>query len=207
MKQAYVRDDFETFEKMVHELGTDDLREMIAYVVWGRVGETRYLDALLAHPCSTVDPHTTRSFIHRYDGKPGDTLVEKMIEKTVPKNKKELSGIIGQAVYSGDFHNITATVRQMIREKFPCDELAWLLYTRITSEYTEDPIGFINAYVDGGVDIRGFEFLVSEYVRFAKKFVPDVVRTLFKYGVPKKSAYVTKYMKSQRYMSRLLMVL
>jgi hypothetical protein len=76
-------------------------------------------------------------------------------------------------------------------------------YIRYLARDDENPIAFIKAFVDGGVDISSFHDVLPRYLHYAHKIHPGITDELMKYGIPKSAAYVAKYLKSARYRERL----
>lgn len=187
---------FEEFEKTLQSPGSYDPEQIIGYVLWS--DDYRFLEAIVRrHP--TVRYEDIDCILPRIEEKNYD-LLEVLFQKMVPKTPNVVFEILCAAQMYPD--KLSIALRVLLQDcSISHDQLALLLYTSMRN--SNDPIAYIRAFVDGGVDISGFHYILPDYLRYGK-IVPGVARELIKHGIPRSAAYVAEYLKSARYRSRIL---
>lgn len=202
---AYHTRNFEHFENIVRGLRSFNPTRIVVFLMFSEYDDYRYLKTLLDYEHTTVNCDIVKSFLRSTTN---HEIVNVLLQRMYPKTPETIYELVDSAVQSGTPEIVTSTLCQLLKDGHPLtqDRLAWLLYTKISSEETEDPSAYIRAFVNGGVDIRTFHYILPEYLRYGK-IVPGVARELIKHGIPKSAAYVTEYLKSEQYRMRLLMEL
>lgn len=208
---AYSDDNFEEFENIVQTLGTYDHGE----VMWSiHCHDRKYLRAVLSHEHTTVD-YMYMSFFLEYLNdvtEDDEVIIDLLFARMNPKDSKSAYDLLRSVARANNPKALEITLRQLLKYcELSIDQLASVLFIQIMSEHRkmldENPIVYIRAFVNAGVDISGFHYILPAYLMTHGKVFPGVARELVKHGIPKSAAYVTKNLKSARYRSRLLMEL
>lgn len=207
---AYSDDNFEEFEKIIQTLGTCDPGK----IVWSiHYHDRKYLRAVLSHEHTTVEYMYTNFFMENLNDmtEDDDVIIDLLFARMYPKDSKSAYDLLCRVALTNNPKTLEITLRQLLKYcELSIDQLAYVLYIQILSTdrkmLNENPIVYIRAFVNAGIDISGFHYILPDYLRYGK-VRSGVARELVKHGIPKSAAYVTKYLKSARYRSRLLMEL
>lgn len=214
LDDAYKSNNIEEFESILRSTKINACSAAISMMI---SEEYTFLRAVLQHPYTILDVSDGVFYLENWDD---ERIVEPLFDRIPDKDKdnKEAVRQLVEAAAHPMFEKpkmVSETLRLLLllKDHPPrAENLSELLVDLLTSQVRHhlkddyNPITYIQAFVDAGIDMSSLPGVLPEYLYYAHKVHPGITDELMKFGVQKSTAYVQKFMNSARYRYRLTML-